>query len=367
MFRALVAGHLCIDLTPPLTRPPDVRPGTMLEVGPLRLSVGGCVANTGGDLAALGAPVRLAADVGDDELADLLRQRLAARTSAPASLVALAGVTTSYTVVVQPPDADRAFWHHVGANGHFDGTRVEFSGEDLLHLGYPMILPALLPETARPLRELLDRARRAGLTTSLDLAVIDPRSAAGRLDWSAILARSLPLVDVLTPSIDDLAASLHRSYDRTPAALSAAAAELLAAGVAVVALTAGADGLLLRTAGKDRLRTGGRVLAAQAEAWADRELWVQALPADQVRTTGAGDAATAGLLYGLLAGLDPEAAAVLAAAVAAERISGREVLAPYGDGTAYAVPVPHHDEPGWTRGPHGALLGPWDRAVRPVE
>ena len=362
MFRALVAGHLCIDLAPRLAQPPDTRQGTLTEVGPLGISVGGCVANTGGDLAALGAPVRLAADVGDDELGDILRRGLAARTPAPASLVTLSGATTSYTVVVQPPGADRAFWHHVGANGHFDGTRVELSGEDLLHLGYPSVLPALLPETGRPLRDLLDRARRAGLTTSVDLAVVDTRPEAGRQDWPAILAHCLPLVDLLSPSVDDLASALHRAYARTPAALSHAAAELIDAGVAVVLLTAGTDGLLLRSAGPDRLRGGGRVLAARAEEWADREMWVPALPVDQVRTTGAGDAATAGLLYALLAGLAPEAAAVLAAAVAAEHVSGREALPPYGDGSAYTVSIPYRREAGWTRGPRGALLGPRDRA-----
>ena len=46
-------------------------------------------------------------------------------------------------------------------------------------------------------------------------------------------------------------------------------------------------------------------------------------PAGVVRTTlGAGDAATAGLLYGLLEGLEPRATLELAARTAAARVSG---------------------------------------------
>jgi hypothetical protein len=45
MLRALVAGHVCIDLIPGLTGPVDVAPGGLVEVGPIALRPGGCVAN----------------------------------------------------------------------------------------------------------------------------------------------------------------------------------------------------------------------------------------------------------------------------------------------------------------------------------
>ena len=79
MRSAVVAGHVCVDLTPELPTLPASRPGELTEVGAMRVSPGGCVANTGGDLAALGATVDVVGDAGDDELGAALVQMLAAR------------------------------------------------------------------------------------------------------------------------------------------------------------------------------------------------------------------------------------------------------------------------------------------------
>lgn len=45
---------------------------------------------------------------------------------------------------------------------------------------------------ADPLVALLTRARKAGVTTPLDLAVLDPDSPAVALDWPRLLARIGP-------------------------------------------------------------------------------------------------------------------------------------------------------------------------------
>ena len=60
----------------------------------------------------------------------------------------------------------------------------------MLHLGYPPLLPALLTEDAEPLLRLLREARRRSITTSLDMVVVDPASAAAQLDWRRILRGS---------------------------------------------------------------------------------------------------------------------------------------------------------------------------------
>ncbi len=363
MRRTLVAGHVCVDLVPGIGAGLQVRPGRITEIGPMTVCAGGCVSNTGGDLAALGASVRLMGEVGDDELGDVLRRLLAQRPGVTMSLTARAGATTSYSIVFEPPGQDRAFWHHVGANEHFDGSDVTFTDEALLHLGYPSILPALLTDSAAPLRGLLTRARSAGLTTSVDLSVVDASSPVARLDWGAILTTALPLVDVLSPSVDDVTSVGVPVADTTPEGLSAAAGALVRTGAAVVMLTAGGDGLLLRTAGVDRLAAAGPVLAPLSGGWADREIWVPALRGGVVGTTGTGDAATSGLLYGLLAGLGPQDAAVLAAAVAAARLGGRGELPPYGD-PVYDVTVRAPAPPGWRLGDRGHYLGPHDAAAR---
>lgn len=326
MFQAVVAGHVCLDLDPQLTNPVHLSPGTLTEIGSLAIHPGGCVGNTGTDLADLGAPVRLVADVGDDELGATLLQLLAQSGSNTSGVTRLAGATTSYSIVIEQPTYDRAFWHHVGANAHFDGSRVNLSSADLLHVGYPPILPALLPDNATRLRALLSRARAEGVTTSVDLAVVDPASPTGQYDWPAILRGVLPLIDVLTPSVDDLASMLGSPVDRSTDGLADLASDLVRLGAGVVALTAGERGLLLRTAERDRLAAAGRVLSSVADLWADRELWLPATPVSVAHTTGAGDAATAGLLYGLLTGMGPEDAAHLARDAAAVKVSGRGSL-----------------------------------------
>src|SRR5438270_71621 len=128
------------------------------------------------------------------------------------------------------------------------------------------LAPALTADGGEPLVALFTRARAAGITTSLDLAVVDPASPAARLDWWALLRRVLPLVDVLSPSVEDV-----RTTFRGPAP---GADELVDMGVAVVMLTSGPDGLRLATGSAGRLDRAGAVLAGRAAAWAGQQHFV---------------------------------------------------------------------------------------------
>jgi sugar/nucleoside kinase (ribokinase family) len=64
------------------------------------------------------------------------------------------------------------------------------------------------------------------------------------------------------------------------------------------------------------------VLAFAAGSWADRAIPRRAPSVKIVSTVAAGDAASAGLLYGILAGLDPDACVDAATRAAAHRLSG---------------------------------------------
>ena len=296
----MVAGHVCVDLIPRLEAVPDVGPGELAEVGPLVAAPGGAVANTGSVLAGLGARVAVAGDAGDDELGALLETMLAARGLDTSNLRRRAGETTSYSLVLEAPGRDRSFWHHIGANAGFDGAGLPLEGLGALHVGYPSLLPALTADGGAPLAALFERARAAGAVTSLDLAVIDPASPAARLDWRALLERVLPHVDVLSPSIEDV-----RSHLAADGHLVAAARELVALGAGTVLLTAGPEGLALCTAGGFE-----RVIAP--------------LNAGEGRTTlGAGVAASAGVLWGILCGLSPDECLRLAAETAAALVAGQ--------------------------------------------
>jgi len=314
----VVAGHVCIDLHPRLDAEPRVIPGQLIDVGPLRMRSGGCVANTGLDLASLGTAVRLEADVGDDDLGHLLVGLLNRPGVEGRGVRMSASAETSYSIVIQPPAGDRSFWHHVGANALFTGESISLDGVDLLHVGYTTILPELSADGGRRLIRLLTRAREGGTTTSMDLATVDPRSVAAEEDWSLLLARVLPLVDVFAPSLDDLV-SIGRG--RSGSSSRHLAGELVSDGVAVAMVKDGANGLHLRTGGRERLADGGRALAPLAASWAEADEGLPALQVPVLGTTGAGDAAVAGLLHALYLGLSPLDAARTATLAAAVRVA----------------------------------------------
>lgn len=332
MHSALVAGHICLDLVPALRKQPEAEPGDLVEVGPLTVRAGGCVANTGGDLGELGISVRVTADVGSDVLGETLLDVLR-RRGVDTSELRRTDHTTSYSVVVQPPGRDRTFWHHVGANQHFDGKSVDLEGNDLLHVGYPSTLPALVADRGRPLRDLLERARRDEITTSLDLAVVDQDASRDRREavherWQALFTAVLPLVDVISPSVDDMTSATGRRVDQSPASVLGLAEALVRQGAAIALVSAGTRGMALATGPDHRLRDGGRVLRALGPSWSDVRTWHPVEPvAEPVTTTGAGDAATAGLLCGLMHALEPERALALASAAARARVLGRSLSA----------------------------------------
>ncbi len=321
MSEIVVAGHICVDLTPSLGPSARIAPGALIGVGPIGIGLGGCVANTGIALAELGATVRLHATIGDDELGHIVEQRIAGHPNLSADLSVSATLATSYSLVIEPPNTDRTFWHHTGANAEFTGAELQLDSTDLLHVGYPPLLPGLLTGDGQPLVTLFERARRNGTTTSLDLAVVDPSSDAGGHDWELILSRVLPHTDIISPSVDDLTSALGTIPSGDAAAVMAE--KLLDWGAAVVAISAGADGVLLRTAGAQRLRAGGRMLAPLAERWADVTLRTPPHHVDRVVTTnGAGDASTAGLLFAMVHGADPQTALEWAVASAAAIVTG---------------------------------------------
>jgi sugar/nucleoside kinase (ribokinase family) len=181
--------------------------------------------------------------------------------------------------------------------------------------------------------KLLSRARNQGVTTSLDMALPDPDSEAGQVDWSAFLQCVLPQVDFFLPSIDELLFMLDRPlFEQIRASFGAAgliegvtgvlltrlAGRCLDWGVAVVGLKLGDQGLYLRTTtDRQRLGQAGRGFVEDGRAWVGRELLAPCFQVQVLGTTGAGDATIAGLLTGLLRGMGSAEAMVGAVAVGA--------------------------------------------------
>lgn len=323
MSSIAVAGHLCLDIAPQLRGSARLEAGQLFDVGPLTISLGGSVANTGGTLASLGATVTPFATVGDDELGGMLMTKLGAEGFASPKLTVSPRHSTSYSLVFETPGVDRTFWHHTGANDEFDGTNVSLAGFTLLHVGYPTLLPGLLLHGGIPLHTLLARARASGITTSLDLAVVDRTSTVSDLDWRSILGLAFAECDVVSPSLDDLTSALRIDDDYSPELVDELADWMLAQGAAIVAISAGRNGLHVRSASAARLRDAGAVLAPLADSWANVQLTVPSQRVDNPATTnGAGDASTAGLLFALTRRASAEQATALAMACSAAIMRG---------------------------------------------
>lgn len=320
--QVVVAGHICLDVIPALDGVPDVRPGGLVVIGPSAVSAGGPVGNVGLALHRLGVPVRLMGKVGDDMFGRVLLEVLRGRDATLAEGMTVApGETTSYSIVVSPPDVDRTFLHCPGANDTFTVADValdRLGGARVLHFGYPPIMRRLYQDGGEALHELFAAARERGLVVSLDVCEPDPRG--GGLDWARFLARVLPAVDVFAPSLDDLRAMLRLPPGAIDlSSVRALAERVLAMGPAVCALKLGEQGLYVRTQRRDAvLAQACDRLGLDRAAWSDREVLAPCFRARRVAgTTGSGDCTIAGLLAAMLRHEDPVTAATSASAVGA--------------------------------------------------
>jgi sugar/nucleoside kinase (ribokinase family) len=350
-FEALVAGHICLDIHPDLSRTgrepfEDIfLPGRLVAAGPVTCSTGGAVSNTGLALDRLGIMVRLAGKVGDDLFGQAIRQIVAARSPGLADgIVVDASANTSYTIIINYPGADRIFLHYAGANDTFQAGDVPYALLEqtrLFHFGYPPIMRSIFIDGGAQLAEIFLRARRTGVTTSLDMAFPDPSSEAGRADWRVILGGTLPQVDIFLPSVEEILFMLHGETYRelcrsapgsnllalvTPQLLSDLGRELIAMGAKIVGLKLGDRGMYLRTGGRDAIDSIGRARPADPDAWAGMELWAPCFKVAVAGTTGSGDATIAGFLGGLLRDLPVEQVLTMAVAVGACNVEAADAL-----------------------------------------
>lgn len=317
----VAAGHVCLDVIPQFLTGELPPPGALAEVGPVTVSTGGSVSNTGIALHRLGLGVRLVGRVGNDAFGREVRRLYdIAGDGLSAGLETADDAPTSYTVVVNPVGEDRRFLHCPGANATFRAEHVPdtaFADAGLFHFGYPPIMKDMCSHGGRELRTLFDRARAAGLMTSLDMCGIDPTSWAGQVDWPSLFADVLPAVDLFLPSLDETLVALGRTESpetATPEVVEAVAEQLLAFGAAVVGLKMGERGVYLRTAvGGGRLRAAG----LDPATWTERELWAPTFERKVVGTTGAGDTTIAGFLTAVVRGEQPEGALDIACAAGA--------------------------------------------------
>ena len=345
----VVAGHICLDITPAfdawaggsLSR--LLTPGKLVHVGAADVHTGGCVANTGLALQRLGVPARLVARVGCDAFGGLVRD-LVQTEGADCRLISDTESSTSYSVVLAPPGIDRVFLHNSGANERFSETDVTddlLAGARLFHFGYPPLMLRLCRDNGRELLTLFKRVRALGLATSMDMAAMDPGSEAARVDWPSLFPLLMPLTDFFLPSAEELCFMLDRARHTEWLAradggdvtdvldigqdVAPLAASLLAMGCKVVVIKCGARGMYYRTAGAEAFKSCG--LPLDPDAWADREGFQPGfVPGQVISATGAGDTSIAAFLASVLEGCTPERCVQRAAATGACCVEAYDAL-----------------------------------------
>src|SRR5579863_8624021 len=238
----------------------------------IRATAAGTAAGPAVDLAKLGASVRAVGAVGDDLLGDMVVAAMARHDVDTSGLSRKSGVQTSATILPIRGNGERPALHVPGATSLLELADVNLDRvrrSRALLIGGPDALGGIV---GAGLAQVVAAARAGGALVAVD--VLHP----GRPRDLERIAGLLGAADWFLPNADQLLALTGR------ADLHAAIADILALGAGGVAVTCGADGCLVAWPG------GGAPAA------------LPAIPVDVVDTTGCGDAFTAGMLAGLLAG-----------------------------------------------------------------
>jgi sugar/nucleoside kinase (ribokinase family) len=325
----VVAGHICLDIIPDwrIGSIKTIIPGHILEMSGLKLSTGGAVANTGIALKKLGINTALLGKVGADAFGKVILEILKKEDKTLAENMIISGnEVSSYTIVLNPPDTDRIFLHYPGPNHSFTASDIPYEkikSSRIFHFGYPPLMQKFYENDGKELVKMFQRIREMKIITSLDMAMPDPESPAGRVDWFKFFKNVLPMVDIFMPSIDELLYMLNpeKFYKISEkkerfdiVLLNQLAGQLIDYGTKVVAIKLGDQGLYLRTY---QTQKSNLSYIINHKDWDYRQLLSPCFATEVKGTTGTGDATIAGFLAQLLEGGEPEKCITLATAVGA--------------------------------------------------
>ena len=349
MKKIITAGHICIDITPVFPANRDygsiaelLVPGKLINMEAADVHTGGSVANVGLALKKLGCDVHLMGKVGNDAFAAMIEGILAKH--GVGGLLVDEDSSTSYSVVLAVPGIDRVFLHNPGANDSFSNADIpEEALEDaaLFHFGYPPIMRKMFENDGAELEAIFRRVKAKGIATSLDLAAVDPDSAAGRADWEKIIARVLPYVDFFVPSFEELCFMLDRPRYEQLCSMGGDMTEnldierhvkpladrLMEMGAKALLIKCGTSGIYYRTGDKARLSQIGSRLGLDTELWADKEGHEKCFVPEIVRSaTGAGDTSIAAFLTAVISGKGAKESVTLACAEGACCVTAYDAL-----------------------------------------
>lgn len=277
----LVVGELCVDLVVGL---PDgeIRFGQHEQIVPFTtLTMGSSSAITACGAAALGVPTTMVGVRGHDEFGSYLDRELRARGVDVSGVRVDGSLPTGASTHLTRADGDRAILTAMGSIGRTratDVTDAALSAAAHLHVGSYFLQESLWPDAPA----LFERAREAGLSTSLD-GNFDPSEA-----WDSGILDVLAHCDVFfgneqelrgITGAEDLDAAIGLVLDRMPPG-----------GVVVCKLGGAGARAIWRAAGIPH-SVGAGVPVASGEL---------------VDTVGAGDSLAAGFLAARVSGAPVE-------------------------------------------------------------
>ena len=344
----IVAGHLCLDIIPGLEnvsiqRPEDFFvPGKLVDSSPAVVSTGGCVSNTGLGLVKMGINAALMGKVGEDSFGRIIKMIFRDDWGVTDGLIVDKNSVTSHTTVVSPKGYDRMFLHCPGANDTFSILDIDFSlvtKAKHFHFGYPPLMRKMYINDGQELVNIFRKVKELGLTTSLDMALPDPDSESGRVNWEKVLKNVLPYVDIYLPSAEEILFMLDKEkfekYQSSEDAISRftgddlheLSSSLLDMGTKIVMIKCGHRGSYIRTANKEKLSKIQTDFFNIAD-WENKELWKPAYKINvRPNATGSGDATIAGFLAAYIKGYSAEKTICYANATGACSVTAPGALA----------------------------------------
>jgi sugar/nucleoside kinase (ribokinase family) len=265
-------------------------PDEKINADRLEIHAGGVTGNNLTQVARLGARAGWLGLIGDDESGRLITQAFKEDGLDISGVEIVKGEQSSLTWIPVDAQGERCIYMFPNVNG-------KLSVEQVRNRFAPQIRKAKHFHTEAsqlplpPVREGMKVAREAGVRVIFDLDVAPSYFAQAKLGAEKDLIAALQLVDVLKPC-KAAAREITSESDYKKMAV-----KLLALGPKVVAVTMGAEGCLIASAGSTA--------------------HVPAFKVNVVDSTGAGDAFMGGLSYGLLQGWEHQRVGLFANACAA--------------------------------------------------
>ncbi len=280
-------------------------PGQPHLAGPMAADISGTAASLSQTLLHLNMPTQLIAKVGADPLGMLLHNLLEDAVPGMANdLVVDPGTSTAYQLAIQPAEGAPTLLSTNSANDHFyasDLPRGALQGADLFLFCDPFGMRSIFRGEGGELVSILNKARRAGMTTGLVLTDTAFNLQTEPMDWLSLLRgvdllladldafkRMLGLVDAALNEADNLAARLNSTLTG-----------LMAGGPKLALVYAAGRGLYLRTKEEPAWKKGGRALARISPDWFGCDRW------QTIEVPGEGDEVNSitSTLAGFIAGL----------------------------------------------------------------